>query len=240
MGIVIQNAKDIDQPYTRWFLYGPTGSGKTTAASTFPTPFFILPKNENSILTIQGRDVDYTIVETRNDMEKVIHHLHSKYNAMLKLFEKGKDDEAQAEFPWQTVVIENLSHYCELLVEDISKGGAVQMNQQSWGLLSNHLRNLHSALCDMDVHTVYTSLDTIDDTGRGRPLMTGKNAIIMPSSCDVIGHCEAITANKKKEPIYRIHFRQDGKFPARSRFNTFPAQADGFNFTDFEPHIGGS
>lgn len=238
-GIQIQNAKDIEAPYTTWFIYGPSGSGKTTAASTFPKPFFVLPKNENSILTVQGRDIDYTLIANRREMEQVLAHLTAKYHEMLRLFDQDKDDAAQAAFPWQTVVIENLSHYCELLVEDISRSGQNRMDQQAWGLLSNHLRNIHATLCDMDVHTVYTSLDTVDDNGIGRPLMTGKNAIIMPSSCDVIAYCEDI-AQPKKPTVYRMHFKKKGKMPARSRFKNFPESVDSFDFNNFEPHLRGS
>jgi hypothetical protein len=239
-GIEIHNAKDITTPYTRWFLYGPTGSGKTTAAATFPNPFFILPKNENSILTVAGRDIDYVLVDSRASMDRVLTHLATQYQKMMQLFSQNKDDAANEAFPWQTVVVENMSHYCELLVEDISRGGQNKMDMQAWGLLSNHLRNVHSSLSDLDVHTVYTSLDTIDDNGVGRPMMTGKNAIIMPSSCDVIGHCETVNKGKDKPPAYRMHFIQAGRFPARSRFKSFPPHVDGFDFKTFESLLGAS
>jgi hypothetical protein len=239
-GLEIHNAQQIQTPYTRWFLYGPTGSGKTTAAATFPNPFFILPKNENSILTVAGRDIDYVLVDSRASMEKVLAYLTSQYHKMMQLFDKGQDDAANVAFPYQSVVVENMSHYCELLVEDISRGGQNRMDQQGWGLLSGHLRNVHSALSDLDVHTVYTSLDTVDDNGVGRPMMTGKNAIIMPSSCDVIAHCETVNRGKDKPPAYRMHFVQAGRFPARSRFKSFPTHVDGFNFKDFESHLGAS
>lgn len=239
-GIQIHNAKDIETPYTRWFFYGATGAGKTTCASTFPKPFFILPKNENSILTVQGRDIDYTLVSSRQDMHAVLAHLTAQHAKMLTLYAQKQDEAAEQAFPWQTIVIENLSHYCELLVEDISRGGQQRMDQQGWGMLSNHLRNVHATLCDMDVHTVYTSLDTVDDNGLGRPMMTGKNAIIMPSSCDVIAHCEAVVKGKDKDPVYRVHFRKNGRFPARSRFTDFPASVDGFDFQNFESHLSGS
>lgn len=238
--IEIFNANEIQSPYTRWFFYGETGSGKTSAAATFPSPFFILPKNENSVLTLQGQDVPYTLIATRQDMAKVLAHLTERYVAMMRHLDAGNDDAAHEAFPWQTIVIENLSHYCELLVEDISRGGEQQMNQQLWGLLSNHLRNIHATLCDLDAHIVYTSLDTVDESGKGRPLMTGKNAIIMPSSCDVIVHCEQIVKGPKKETAYRANFTKSGSFPARSRFKSFPPFVDGFDFRDFESHFSGS
>ncbi len=240
--INIQNAKNIEQPYTRWFIYGPTGAGKTQAASTFPDPFFILPPNENSILTLQGLDVPFTLAGTRSEMDNVVGYLKHNYAEMLRLYEAAGDDEAKQAaalevFPYQTIVVENLSHYCELLVEDISRSGQNKMDQQAWGLLASHLRTLHSQLSDIDVHVVYTSLDTVDDSGTGRPMMTGKNAIIMPSSCDVIAHCETIIS--KKSEIFRMHFRKTGRFPARSRFRNFPSHVDDFHYQTFMEQLNG-
>lgn len=228
MPIEIKNTQQINDPWTRWFLYGPTGSGKTTAAATFPDPLFVVPSNEKSIVSLLGRDVDYVEVSSRKDMGEVLAYLRDKYTAMV-----GGDESA---FPWQTVVVESLSHYCELLVEDISRKGQNKMDQQAWGMLSSHLRNVHSTLSDMEIHVVYTSLEQVDDAGQGRPLMTGKNAVMVPSACDVIGFCEAIPA--QKAPTYRVHFRQFGRYPARSRFAGIPAHVDNFSFDRVKQHLG--
>jgi hypothetical protein len=227
--IQLKNTANIEQPWTRWFLYGPTGSGKTTAASTFPSPLFIVPANEKSIVSLLGHNFDYVEVSSRKDMGEVLAFLRDRYTAAL-----GGDENA---FPWETVVVESLSHYCELLVEDISKKGQTKMDQQAWGLLSSHLRTLHSQLSDMDVHVVYTSLEQVDDAGQGRPLMTGKNAIMVPSACDVIGFCEAVPGQKKI--THRIHFQQYGRYPARSRFRGLPAHIDDFHFDAVRDVLGG-
>lgn len=235
---IIHNAADIVDPWTRWFLYGPTGSGKTHAAGTFPSPLFLVPPNEKSIVTLMGRDVPYIDVGDRREMNEAVRWLRARYDLAMGLYNKGEDAKAEETFPWQTVVVESLSHYCELLVEDISKRGAAKMDMQAWGQLSSHLRTLHSQLSDMDVHVVYTSLDAVDDAGNGRALMTGKNALMMPSACDVIGYCEAVPVPKGREPVYRVHFRQYGRFPARSRFKGMPTHVDNFRFADVAPHLG--
>lgn len=228
MPVQIKNTQEINEPWTRWFLYGPTGSGKTTAAATFPDPLFIVPANEKSVVSLLGRDIDYVEVHSRKDMGEVLAFLRDKYAAMT-----AGDESA---FPWQTIVIESLSHYCELLVEDISKKGQTKMDQQAWGLLSSHLRTVHSTLSDMDVHVVYTSLEQVDDAGVGRPLMTGKNAIMVPSACDVIGFCEAVPGGKR--PTYRVHFQQFGRYPARSRFSGLSAHIDDFHFDRVRDSLG--
>lgn len=227
---IIKNAVDITDPWTRWFLYGPTGAGKTHAAGTFPKPFFIVPPNEKSIVTLAGADIAYTEVSNRQEMHAALRWLREQYDQAMALYAAGEDDEAEELFPYQTIVVESLSHYCELLVEDIGKRGQAKMDQQSWGQLSSHLRTLHSQLSDMDVHVVYTSLAKTDEAGNGQPLMIGKNAIMMPSACDIIGYCESVPVQRGKAPVHRIHFRQFGRFPARSRFRGFPDMVENFSF----------
>jgi hypothetical protein len=157
---------------------------------------------------------------------------------MLRHFEANNDDAAHEAFPYETIVIENLSHYCELVVEDISRGGEIKMDQQAWGLVSNHLRNIHSTLCNMDVHTVYTSLAAVDEKKGNIPMITGKNALLMPSSCDVIAYCE--THKGKKNDVYTMHFRKFAGWPARSRFSNFPESVNNFDFRNFESLISDS
>jgi len=227
----LKNTKDIVDPWTRWFLYGPTGSGKTHAAGTFPRPLFIVPPNEKSVVTLMGRDIDYVEVSCRREMNEQLRDLRSLYDRSMQLIADDKLPEAEELFPWQTIVVESLSHYCELLIEDIGARGSRKMDMQAWGQLSSHLRTIHSQLSDMDVHVVYTALDKVDDAGNGQPLLTGKNALMMPSACDVIGFCEAVPVPKGKDPLHRIHFRQFGRYPARSRFSGFPDQVDNFDFT---------
>ena len=235
---LIKNAADLLDPWTRWFLYGPTGSGKTHAAGTFPAPFFLVPPNEKSIVTLMGQDVAYTEVGNRMQMNHAVRWLRSQYDLAMRLFDAGKDEEAEAAFPYQTIVVESLSHYCELLIEDIGARGQKKMDLQAWGQLSSHLRTLHSQLSDMDVHVVYTSLDKVDEAGNGQPLMTGKNALMMPSACDVIGYFECVPVQRGKAPVYRAHFRQFGRYPARSRFKGMPDAVDDFHFDKVRDHLG--
>ncbi len=68
--------------------------------------------------------------------------------------------------------------------------------------------------------------------------MVGKNALMMPSACDIIGYTEAVPMPKGKEPVYRVHFRQYQRYPARSRFNGFPEHIDDFAFAKVSGALG--
>lgn len=232
----IIKTKTLSDPYTRWFLYGASGAGKTQAASTFPVPLFIVPRSENSHVTLMGRDFDVVLIEDRASLVRVIQELEERVERAQDLWARDTDDaiaRADEIFPWQTIVVESLSHYCEMLVEDISRGGAKRMDQQQWGLLSSHLRNVHQRLSLLPVHVVYTALDAAgtEDTA-GKPLMTGKNATIIPSACDVIGYCECATS--KRGTVYRVHFREFQRNIARSRFPGLPERVVNFDFAELE------
>lgn len=233
-------------PWTAWFLYGPTGTGKTTAASTFPDPLFIVPANENSFVALLEREQAYTYltvgkdastgasIKARQHMEEILEWLDARYRRACAGDEKA--------FPWQTIVIESLTHYTDLVVEDLSDYGKKQMDQAKWGHLSGHLRMLHDRLRALDVHIVYTALSTVKevkghDASVGLPNLTGQMAEKLPSACDVIGYCETLRA-PKGESTYRVNFRRTGPFTARSRFSRLPAFVDNFSFHDVQPHLG--
>lgn len=238
---------------TRWFIYGPTGSGKTKRAATFPNPLFIVPANEGSHMTllqieqsfdfvVVGKTADGQQKMARAHMMEILDELEKRYRQSCQLYHAGKDDEARKAFPWDTLVFESLTHYGDLVLEDISRFGSQQMTQQLWGHLSTHLRAIHDRVCNWDVHVVYTALDRLDQKGEGvgavadgGPNMTGAMAKKLPSACDVIAYCEVIAPLKAGQaPIFRTHFQRCRQFDARARFD-FPAHVDNFDFAELAP-----
>lgn len=235
MALSFKNAKDIGIPWTAWFLYGPSGSGKTMAASTFPKPVFIVPKTENSIVTLRGLDFPYyevidlkgKLVNGRGGMIAILDELIKEYKA---------DPNS---FPFETIVIESVSHYSDLVIEDMTSGGKVAMDQQKWGLFTSHFRNIHTRLRDLEVHVVYTALAGLeekkDGTVIGGPLMSGASKLKLPSACDGIGFCETTGTGERAE--YRTYFRKHKHFEARTRFRHIPEVLTPFNFADVEKYI---
>lgn len=244
MTIEIKNAAEIVSPWTAWFLLGMTGSRKTTAAATFPYPIFIVPRNEQSIMTLRGRNIPYVEVDTPDEMNETITMLETQARTAAMLLAQGKNDEAWAAFPWQTVVVESLSHYTDMIIEALTgtKGGWQQgkMDQQKWGHLSSHLRSIHTRLRALPCHLVYTALATVkenESTGvvEGGPLMSGAMAMKLPSACDAIGYCEVVAG------IGRVHFQRFKQFPARVRVppgSNFPAHIDDFSWEKVAPYFG--
>lgn len=231
MALPIKNTNQIDMPWTAWYFYGESGCGKTTAASTFPEPLFLVPSNEKSYVTLMGRGIDYVeIFGQKGDgrymgLEPVVSELEREYYAN------------PTSFRYETIVVESLTHYGEQLQEELTDGNKRQMDQQRWGLFGAHLRNIHSRLRNMDVHIVYTCLVKEPDNADivAVPMMQGRSAVVIPSACDVIGYC---THTAGKPPVYEIHFQKyRGRYPARTRFSRMPPKVVNFNFAEMEPYL---
>ncbi len=145
----IQHTQSVRNPWTSWFVYGDTGSGKTTLAATFPSPLFIEPANENShiaLLRLTERNIPFLLVgknsktrqkvPVRQHMNAILSYLEDQHRAMHKQLaardqlralgdaaaaEKADriEQDAYALFPWETVVFESMTHYVDMCVEDI-------------------------------------------------------------------------------------------------------------------------
>jgi AAA domain len=233
MSLSARNAKDLIAPWTHWFLYGESRSGKTKSASTFPRPVFLVPYNEQSITTLRGLDMPYyeitgmkgAVVNGSGGLEDVLTELETEYY---------KDPDA---FPYETVVVESISHYSDLVADELTRGGKAFMDQAKWGQFLAHFRNVQSRLRRMDVHAVFTALSdvkTTENTTIGGPLIQGQTSKKLPSACDVIAYCEEIRA---KTSIYRMHLRRYGHFAAGSRFSKLPEIIDDFDFKNIKPFI---
>lgn len=247
----LQNTNEIATPWTVWFLYGQTGAGKTTAASTFPAPLFLVPANEGSELSLRGKALpfvrlgkraDGSVVPVRQHLSEILTDLEKRHAAMRACVQKGDEAGADAAFPWQTIVVESLTHLGDMLVEDVSQNGSRKMDQQGWGAISSFLRTLHSRLRNLDCHVVYTALakTTESESGSvmGGPNLIGSTAEKLPSACDVIAYCEELPGSKPEAPRFRAHFRKHSFWVARSRFASFPAHLDNFTFAQVETHLG--
>lgn len=267
MGVLddMRNTKNIVAPWTHWFFYGPTGSGKTTLASTFPSPLYLVPANEGSELTLTGRNFDYIQlgvkggkkVPVRAHMMEVLHALKTRQEKAdqldakgVRLEAEGKQEEADAAFdeaarlfPWETIVHESLTHYSDLVVEDISNNGVERMDQQKWGQLGEHFRAVHSMLRTFKCHVVFTSLEKLEQDGDGKvfsgqPSITGAAATKLPSACDVLGFCELVPGKPDKDPTFRVYFSRYKLYKARSRFKAMPRHIDNFDFAEVRKLIG--
>lgn len=230
-----KNTENLTAPWIAQFWYSPSGAGKTTAAATFPRPLFLVPQNENSTTTLMGQKKDYIDITSMDGpfnkdagnggMIKTLEAIHQWY----------KRDPTN--FPWDTIIIESLSHYQEMAMPDLetrSKG------QQLWGLWANHLRWMHNTLRSMEVYTIYTSL--ADTKGGeegsvqvGAPMLSGKmGSFKLPAACDILAYFEVVGG---KSPIYRTHLQKHKCYEARCRIPGMPKEFENLTFEKMEPFL---
>jgi len=232
----VQNTRDISVPWTAWFVYGNSGTGKTTIASTFPKPLFLVPKNEDSATTLRGQNFAFITLLDRSSpfkngmggLDAVLTVIEDQYAMSLR-----KDDESL--FPYQTIVLESMTHYCDLVQDELTDGAKEQMSMDKWGKLSAHLRNVHARLRALDVHVVYTALSKVDKDGKeAGPHLPGQSADKLPSACDVYAYVDVKDQGRDKPPRHTVYFRQRDIYPARTRFQGFPGSVENFKFNDIK------
>lgn len=251
MSLLIQNAATTELRYAHWFFYGVSRAGKTTAAGTFPRPLFLVPKQEGSHNTLLGRaDVDFVLLEGSRTMIEALNDLDNRHTRAAALWKKGDEKSlelADEIFPWGTVVTESITHYADLLQEELTDGDKTSMSQWKWGKISTHLRHVQTRLRNLPVHAIFTSLSEEvferDDDGKskliaGRPMFPGKMTFKLPSACECIIYFERKAG--KPNDIFTAHFQPAGVFLAGCR----PPQLKQirhlrpFNFSEVKGHFG--
>lgn len=228
------NTSDSAEPWTRWFIYGDTGSGKTSAASTFPRPLFLIPIVENSHEALRGAKFDYLLVK---DWSSPLKDSTGGMNAILTAIENEYKRDPNS-FPFDTIVPDGLTHFAELLKDELTQGSKVAMDVQKYERLTAYFRNIHARLSALQMHVVYCSLGQIDEgTKKGDAYLSKKTKEVIPSSCEVYAHMTVKDQGKDKNGnpfprIYTMHTQAHGEWKARTRYRRLPAEIKNFRFDD--------
>lgn len=215
------------EPWVRWFLYGDTGSGKTSAAATFPRPLFLVPKSENSVTTLGGRNFPFfQIVDRSSPLKGGIGGLEKILSAIETDYEKDPGN-----FPFDTIVFDAMTHYAELVLDELTEGNKVPMDRQKYERLAAHFRNIHARLSEMQIHVVYCALAKWDEkTDKGSAYLSGKSGDIIPSACEVYAHMTVKDQGKGNPQLFTMHTQTHQGWKARTRLNRLPAEITNFHF----------
>ena len=234
----IQSTKTMPRTRSRWMLVGGMGSGKTTIASTFPDPLFIVPKGENSMETLRSRGLDIPFVEV--GPENCMDDLGSIFNELLATQKKNPDD-----LPAQTLVWESLTHFSSWVVDELSAGNSKkpgEMNEHLWGKVKNFFTHSYDLLCQLDMYVVLTAHPKVE-LGEQRqvlsagPRIMGGASELLPACCEHYGYCEVIPGKDSEKDIFKVYFKKYGGFEARTRSSTLPREIVNFNFKEIEKLI---
>jgi hypothetical protein len=136
-------------------LVGPAGSGKTTAALTFPRCAVI--DTEGGTDLYAGRPgfapFDVLRVKTLAELEQALNFLKS-----------GKHD-------YETVVIDSMTVLYEVKREALARASkSGEMSYREWGKLNNGMEALDNTLTDLDMHVVIVARESTEYEGTGDSL----------------------------------------------------------------------
>lgn len=243
MAIDFLKASEVKPGYTSWFFYGETRTGKTTAAATFPKPLFIQPTLEDSHVSLTHLDhVSVVFTDKMEKTDEIITELEARAAKAVPLWKANRYDEGDKIFPWETVVVESLTHYCDGVIEELTKNGRVDMDQQKWGKLTAHLRGIHTRLKALPVHVVYVALvkKVYDRTGHlvdSDFAFPGGMQMKLPSACNGVVYFEK---KDGKPTLYTAHLTTTGVYSAGNRYQQLRGMRNlmPFKWSELAPKLG--
>ncbi len=151
-----------DYSFVKGLLVGKSGSGKTTCCSKAPMPFFVEPSTQ-AYNTIRATNelANVWLVDSNDDFEDLIYSL-SNYESIrinelpaIKFTlrqDPARGKEVYGEITCQTVILDDLEVFQSIMIEHISKGG--QMQLQNWMTLQDKMMKLLRTVKDLPCNVI--------------------------------------------------------------------------------------
>jgi hypothetical protein len=160
----ITSTKDMALDYAKVVLYGPPGSGKTTAAATWPKPLFL--SAESGLLSVRDRDIDVWTIDKWEDLEEAFVHLkHEKHDYLSVVIDS------------LTEVQKKLNEYLVRKFPAMKRAYESLTSESDWGANISMMREKCRGFRDLPMHVVFITLSQdvkIDDENVTRPALNGK------------------------------------------------------------------
>lgn len=217
--LLFQSPEDVAPQKTTVVLYGPAGSGKTTFSSTFPGPYYLVPRmSSNEMKTLRGLGMKSNILvfDTITDM-------HAKITALADLIKSGSLPQCK------TVVFDNLTS-AQLVAEAelLERTGKHKLEWEEWNEFTALWKNCLLYLHDLPVNVVWiTHSETVDVKPNGggksytvgQPTLVGKSRRFIPSYADMFLYCDSADVGYGQPKEFYVHLKQRDVWPARAREN---------------------
>jgi len=169
----IINTKDLKKRLTlNSLFYGPPGVGKTTFVSQAPKPVLFIDV-DGGCRSITDRDCKLaeckTIAEVRETMTKAL--------------KQG----------FQTLVIDTMTRYSELLMLDILKEDKkISPRFEQWNKLTSKIKEITWFLKEKEINMVFLCHEKELETGQKRPNLPGQLISALPAIVDIVGYLYAL------------------------------------------------
>ncbi len=208
--------ENLAAPRNTYTVYGPTGSGKTTFAGTFPRPVFLSDTTESGYESLRGIADEYLFesgvrpivigIEKMNDMALA-------RDVLTPFIQSGMI---------KTIIKDSLTFYADLYLNylfEIHSGAGD--NLKVYGALGRHLRDLRVKWHGMGCNVVSLCLasDPSEDQPNGQPLIPGKEGSKYGASCDFLLYTKRERFKQGQQLVdnFEVHTKPSGKFVARAR-----------------------
>lgn len=215
--ISLDETHDQKAPRYTFCCYGPTGSGKTTFAATFPRPVYLSETSESGYESLRGLSDD---VLFESGVKPIIIGIE-KMNDMAIARDALAPHIASGQV--QTVVIDSLTFYADLYLNYLFAIHAASQgaNLKAYGALGQHLRDLRVKWHSMGCNVVSLCLpqDPDDDRPNGLPSIPGKEAGKFGASCDFLLYHrhDRFKQGNDYADSFELHSKPYGKYVARGR-----------------------
>lgn len=195
MSVVIQRTTDAKQPSLVMCIYSQGGVGKTTLATTSPSPILFDSENGSKALAARGIDVPVIHIKSWNDVQDA--------------WKLVKDNDE-----FKTAVIDPVGSFLDLLVESEKSGS--EMNLKKWGSVKERMRKFIWAVKDSGKHVVFVAHEKEekdDEQILRRPMLQVNLWQELVNICDVVGHLRVDATGKRS-----LRVQPEPKYYAKDRF----------------------
>lgn len=143
-------------------LYGRSGTGKTTLASSYPKPILYLNIRDNGTDSISDvEDIDVVDIDTSEELQEQVLWCHKKAN-------KGT-------LKYKTIVLDTMSQLQQILVEELGEkkklsgkkrpGDFGTFTMQEWGQIAGDLKAVIMDIRNLPVESVFIAQERIFNMG---------------------------------------------------------------------------
>ncbi len=201
--------------------YGPSRSGKTHFAATFPRPIFLSDASEGGWETI--RYMDQSHLYEPGVMPEV--RRIGKAQDMTEELQKIEAAIIETPDQYKTLVVDSLtfysdSYYMALEMKAFEKsGGKAFEKRHLYQDLASHLRFLMIRVHNLPLNVVWLCLEkpSGEEGADGGPLLAGQTAMKAPARCDCLFYHRCFQTNASEPPSYEIRTRRFGSNNAGGR-----------------------
>lgn len=189
-------------------IYGKGGVGKTTLATTAPSPVILDSEQGTKALGARGIDVPIADVRSWADVQEA-----------FKLVKEMKE--------YQTIIIDPVDRFLDLLIDQVRSGG--DMNLKKFGEAKDRMTRFIWAAKESGKHVIFVaheSKDKDDDQQLRGPMLHVNLANALVNMCDVVGHLRV-----DAKGIRSLRVQPESKYEAKDRFEALGDLVTDLNIT---------